>query len=111
MLVDRVDRDPALQRLEAIGRSKGGARSFVDAAVVGAADPCVGLEGALGRADIDGEVDIAPVDAEVEQGSADHAARSSVGHGVLDLAALHRIERALMQRDREAMSSFAARRS
>ena len=47
-------------------------------------------------ADIDHEIDVAPVDAEIERGGADHAAQFSLGHRVLDLAALgdveHRVE-------------------
>ncbi len=102
VLVDRVDRHVTLQHLEAIGRHKNGARRFVDA-VIGAADSLHQARGALRRADIDDEVDIAPVDAEIERGSADHAAQPPRSHGVLDLAALRHVERAVMQRDRQAI--------
>ena len=71
--------------------------------MVGAADPLHQARGALGRADIDDEIDVAPVDAEVERGGADHAAQLSRRHRVLDLAALGDVERAVMQRDREAV--------
>ena len=100
VLRDRVDRDRAFQHLEAVGRHQHGARGLVDA-VVGAADPLHQPGGALWRADIDDEIDVAPVDAEVERGGADHAAQFAGRHRVLDLAALGDIERAVMQRDRE----------
>ena len=102
ILRDGIDRHPALQHLEAIGRHQHGARGFVDA-VVGAADPLHQPRGALRRADIDDEIDVAPVDAEIKRGRADHAAQPSRRHRILDLAALRDIERAVMQRDGEAV--------
>ena len=92
----------AFQHLEAIGRHQHRARGFVDA-VIGAADPLHQPRGALGRADIDDEIDVAPVDAEIERRGADHAAQFARRHRVLDLAALGDVERAVMQRDREAV--------
>ena len=100
ILRDRIDRDRAFQHLEAVGRHQHGARGLVDA-VVGAADPLHQPRGALRRADIDDEIDVAPVDAEVERGGADHAAQFAGRHRVLDLAALGDVERAVMQRDGE----------
>ena len=97
---DRVDRNRAFQHLEAIGRHQHRARGLVDA-VVGAADSLHQPGSALGRPDIDDEIDVAPVDAEVERGGADHAAQFARGHRVLDLATLGDVERAVMQRDRE----------
>ena len=102
VLGDRLDRDRAFQHLEAVGRHQNGARGLVEA-VIGAADPLHHPRGALGRADIDDEVDVAPVDAEIERRGADHAAQFAGGHRVLDLAALGDVERAVMQRDREAV--------
>ena len=92
----------AFQHLETVGRHQQRARGFVEP-VIGAADALHQPRGALGRADIDDEIDIAPVDAEVERRGADHAAQFARRHGVLDLAALGDVERAVMQRDREAV--------
>ena len=97
---DGIDRDAALQHLETVGRDQHGARGLVEP-VVGAADPLHQARGALGRADIDDEIDVAPVDAEVERGRADHAAKFPRRHRVLDLAALRDVERAVMQRNRQ----------
>ena len=102
ILGDRIDRDAAFQHLEAVGRHQHRARGFVDA-VIGAADPLHQPRGALRRADIDDEIDVAPVDAEIERGGADHAAQLARRHRVLDLAALRDIERAVMQRDGKAI--------
>ena len=102
VLGDRVDRDAAFQHLEAIGRHQHRARGFVDA-VIGAADPLHQPRRALRRADIDDEIDVAPVDAEIERRGADHAAQFAGRHRVLDLAALRDVERAVMQRDGEAV--------
>ncbi len=92
---NRVDRDATLQHLEAVGRHQDRARGFVDA-MIGAADSLHQPRGTLGRADIDHEIDVAPVDAKIERGGADHPAQFSPGHRVLDLAALCDIERAVM---------------
>ena len=100
ILRDRVDRNGAFQHLEPVGRHEHGARGLVEA-VVGAADPLHQPRRAFRRADIDDEIDIAPVDAEVERRGADHTAQPAGGHRVLDLAALRDIERAVMQRDRK----------
>ena len=105
ILGDRIDRDAAFQHLEAIGRDQHGARGFVEP-VVGAADPLHQARGALGRADIDDEIDVAPIDAEVERGGADHAAQFSGRHRVLDLAALRR-----RRASRDAARSRGRRRS
>ena len=50
---------------------------------------------------MDDEVDIAPVDAEIERRGAHHGPQPSRRHRVLDLAALADVERAVMQRDRQ----------
>ena len=70
-------------------------------AVIGAADALQQPRCALGRADIDHEIDVAPVDAEVERRGADHGAQSADRHRLLDLAALRHVERTVMQRDRK----------
>ena len=102
VVVHRADRGAAFQHLEAVGRNQHAARRLVEP-VVGAADALQQARGALRRADIDDEIDVAPVDAEIERGGADHGAQPARGHRVLDLAALRHVERAVMQRDREVV--------
>ena len=102
VLGDRIDGDAAFQHLETVGRHHDRARRLVEP-VVGAADPLHQPRGALRRADIDDEIDVAPVDAEIERGGADHAAQLSGRHRVLDLAALGDVERAVMQRNGKAV--------
>ena len=46
----------------------------------------------LRRADMNDQIDIAPVDPEIERRGRDHSAQGVGGHGLLDLAALARIE-------------------
>ena len=95
-------RGAAFQHLEAVGRHQHGLRRLVEP-VVGAADALHQPRRALRRADIDDQIDVAPVDAEIERGRADHRAQLAGRHGVLDLAALRDIERAVMQRDGEVV--------
>ena len=102
ILRDRIDRDAAFQHLEAVGGNEHGARGFVEP-VVGAADPLHQARGALGRADIDDEIDVAPIDTEIERGGADHATQFPGRHRVFDLAALGDVERAVMQGNGEAI--------
>ncbi len=103
VLVQRVLGGDALQHLEPVGRDQGGAARLVEA-VVGAADPLQQAGGTLGRADLDDEVDVAPVDAEVERGGADHGAQGTGSHRGLDLAALLDGEAAVMQADWQVRS-------
>ena len=97
---DRVDRGAAFQHLEAIGRHQHALRGLVHA-VVGAADALQQARSAFRRADIDDEIDVAPVDAEIERRGARPRRAAGRRHRVLDPAALADIERAVMQRDRE----------
>ena len=69
--------------------------------MIGTADALHQPRRALGRADIDDEIDVAPVDAEIERRGAHHGAQFAGGHGVLDLATLRDVERAVMQGDGE----------
>ncbi len=98
MIGDRPDRGVALQHLEAVGRNENAARRLVEP-VVGAADALQQTRRALRCADIDDQIDVAPVDAEIERRGAHDRAQPARGHGVLHLAALRHIERAMMQRD------------
>ena len=74
VLGDRVDRDATFQHFEAIGRHQHRARGLIEP-VIGAADPLHQPRRALWRADIDDEIDVAPVDAEIERRGAHHAAQ------------------------------------
>ena len=109
MLGDRVDGDAAFQHLEAVGRHQDAARGLFQP-VIGAADALQEPRRALRRADIDDEIDVAPVDAEIERGGADHRAQPAARHGRLDLAALRHVERAVMERDREPVVVDAPQR-
>ena len=70
---------------------------------INAANALHDARGALRRADIDDEIDVAPVDAEIERRGADDAAQLTRGHRILDLAALRDVERAVMQGDGEVV--------
>ncbi len=94
------DGGDAFQHLESVGRHEQGARRFVQP-VIGAADALHQPARALRRADVDDEIDIAPVDAEIERRGADDRAQAALGHGGFHLAPLARVERAVMQRDRQ----------
>ena len=69
--------------------------------MIGAADALEEARGSLRRADIDDEIDVAPVDAEIERGGAHDRAQAPARHRRFDLAPLRYVERAVMQRDGE----------
>jgi hypothetical protein len=75
-------------------------RGLVEA-VIGAPDALHDPARALGRADIDDEIDVPPVDPQIERRGADDGAQPPLQHRRLDLAALLDIERAVMQGDGE----------
>jgi hypothetical protein len=86
-LLRRFERRLALDHLEAVRRHEQRlARLFEP--VIGAANALGEPACALRRADIDDEIDIAPVDAEVECGGAHHGAELPRHHRRLDLAPL-----------------------
>ncbi len=90
----------AFQHFEAVGRDEDRLGGLVHA-VVGAADALGKAARALRRADMHDEVDIAPVDAEVERRGGDDGAQRVVGHGLFDAAALADFQRTVMQGDRQ----------
>ena len=96
--LDRLDGRTALHEFEAVARHQDRLARLV-VAVVGPAEPLQQPAGALGRAHLDDEVDIAPVDAEIERRGADHGAQGAARHGGLDLAALFALQRPVMQGD------------
>ena len=97
---DGAERGGAFEHFEAVGRNEHAFRRLIHA-VIGAADALQETRGAFGRADIDDEIDVAPVDAEIERGGRNDRAQTTRRHRRFDLAALRHIERAVMQRDRE----------
>jgi hypothetical protein len=92
----------ALQHLEAVGRHQQGPRRLVQP-VVGAADPLHHPRGPLRRGQLDDQVDVAPVDAQVQRRGADHGAQLAAGHRRLDLAPLLGRQAAVVQGDRQAV--------
>ena len=72
----RVERGAALQHLEAVRRHEHGARGGV-VAVVGAADALDEALDVLRRADLHDQVDVAPVDAEIEAAGGDDGAQAT----------------------------------
>ena len=85
--LDGLQRGQRFQHLETIGRGDHGAAGLVEP-VVGAADALHQSADALGRAHLDHQVDIAPVDAEIERRSRDHSTEFAGRHRGLDLAPL-----------------------
>ena len=71
--------------------------------MVGAADPLHQAFHVLRRADLDHQVHIAPVDAEVERPGADHRAQAAFGHRRFHLFALFAGEAAVVEGDGQAV--------
>ena len=92
----------AFEHLEAVRGHEDGAGGGV-VAVVGAADALDEALDVLRRADLDDEVDVAPVDAEVERAGGDDGAELPGDHGGLDLAAGLAGERAVVEGDGEGL--------
>jgi hypothetical protein len=86
-LLCRLKRSLALDHLEAVCRHEQRLRRLIEP-VIGAADALGETACAPGRADIEDEIDVAPVDAEIERRGAHHGAQPASNHGCLDLAAL-----------------------
>ena len=72
-------------------------------AVVGAAGALQQPRCPLGRPHLDDEVDIAPIDAEIEAGGGDDGAQPAGGHGVLGLAPRLRRQRSVVDADRQRL--------
>ncbi len=108
--VQRLLRGDALQHLEAVGRDQDGTAGLVQA-VVGATDALEQAGGTFRRSDLDDEVDVAPVDAEVERGGADDGAQAAPCHDGLDLAALLDGEAPVMKRYRQVVPVLPPQRA
>ncbi len=98
--LDGFERGQRFQHLEAVGRRDHGAAGLVEP-MVGAADALHQAADALGRAHLDDEIDVAPVDAEIERGGRHHGTQPARRHRGLDLAPLLDGQRAVMQPDRQ----------
>lgn len=72
--------------------------------MVRAPDPLRQSAGALGRADVNNEIDIAPVDAEIERGGCNHCLQFPRRHGAFHLAPLGRRQGAMVKRDWQVLS-------
>ncbi len=71
--------------------------------MVGTADALDETLDVLGGTDLDHQIDIAPVDAEIERAGADDRAQLSSDHGSLDTVALFAGERAVVDADRQPL--------
>ena len=71
--------------------------------MIGAPDPLQQPRTAFRRADIDHQVDVAPVDAEIEGGRAHDGAQLALDHRAFDTAALRDVERSVMERNRKVV--------
>ena len=101
-LLDRVEGGARLEIFEAVAGNEDRLARLVEP-VVGAADALDQPRRALGRAHLDDEVDVAPVDAEVEAGGADQRAQPARGDRGLDLAPRLDREAAVMDADRQRL--------
>ena len=101
-VVDGVERGACLEIFEAVAGHDSAFARLVEA-MVGAADALQQARRALGRAHLDDEVDVAPVDAEVEAGGRDEAAQLARRHGRLDLAPRLLRKAAVMNADRQRL--------
>ncbi len=101
-LARRLDSGDAFDQFEAIGGREQRARRLVEPVIC----PTNSLQQPacpLWRANIDDEIDVAPVDAEIERRGADHRLQGAFGHRRLDAPPLPGVERAVMQGDRQAV--------
>ncbi len=82
----RIERGAAFEHLEAVGGHEEGFRRIVQA-VIGAADALDEARRSFRRAHVDDQIDVAPVDAEVECGGGDDGADAALGHRRFHLVA------------------------
>ncbi len=99
--LSRIDGGAAFQNLEAVGGHEDRLRGLIEP-VVGAADALDEAAGALRRTHMNDEIDIAPVDAEIERRGGDNRAQRARRHRRFHLAALQGVERAVVQTDRQS---------
>ena len=99
-LVDRVLGSGRLEELEAVARHQQRAARAVEP-VVGTPDALEQAARALGSAHLHHQVDVAPVDAEVEAGGGDQRAQFAARHRAFDLAPRLLAERPVVHPDRQ----------
>ena len=101
-VVDGVERGAGFEIFEAVAGDDDALRRLVET-VVGAADPLQQPRAALGRAHLHDQVDVAPVDAEVEAGGRDQPAQLARRHRILDLAPRLDRQAAVVDADRQRL--------
>ena len=99
-LVDRIDRRHRLQELEAVARHDQRLARAVEP-MIGAADALEQARRALGGAHLHDEVDVAPVDPEIEAGGRHQRAQLAARHRAFDLAPRLPRQRAVVDADRQ----------
>ena len=104
-VVDRVERCARLEIFEPVAGHDHALARLVEP-VVGAADPLQQSRAALGRAHLDDEVDVAPVDAEVEAGGRHQTAQPSRRHRRLDPAPRFHGKAAVVDADGQRLVVF-----
>ena len=100
VLGEGAERRGAFEHFEAVRRNEHAFRGLIHA-VIGAADALQETRGTLGSADIDNEIDVAPVDTKIERGGGNDRAQMACCHRRLDLTTLRHIEGTVMKRNRE----------
>ena len=101
-VVDRVQRGSGFEIFEAVAGDDDALARLVEP-VVGAADPLQQPRAALGRAHLHDEVDVAPVDTEIEAGGRDQPAQPARRHRPFDLAPRLDRQAAVVDADRERL--------
>ena len=99
---DGIEGGLTLHHLEAVGGDEEGLGRGV-VAVVGTADPLHEAFHVFRCADLDHQIDIAPVDSEVERAGADHGAQRPGGHRLFDAFALFAGKGAVVDADGQAV--------
>ncbi len=108
MLAHGVEGGAALDNLEAVGGDEQRLRRRV-VAVVGATDALDEALDVLGRADLDHEIDVAPVDPEVERAGADDGTQLARDHRRLHPLTLFAGEAAVVDADGQRLRCSGAR--
>ena len=98
----RFQRRAALQHLEAVGRHQDRFRRLIEP-MVGAANTLDQAAGALGSANVNHQVHITPVDAEIERGRRHHGLELAGRHSCFHFATLTGRQRAVVEGDRQAV--------
>jgi hypothetical protein len=99
---DRIEGGSGLKIFEPIARDEDSFGRLVEP-VVGAADPLEEARGALWRTHLDHEIDVAPVDTEIEAGRADEGAEAAARDRRFDLTTRFKGERTVMDANRQML--------